>query len=493
MYEIDRYTIEQLGMDGKILMENAGREITKEIIPLVSDRDRILILVGSGNNGGDGFVVARTLRNLGYHPFVLQLVTNEKIKGDAAYHKQLFCNFGGSVEILQNVDEIHRYITNADVIVDAILGIGVTGNLRSPIDQVVQAINDSEKRTISVDIPSGVPADEGVEVFDGVKADYTIVVDRPKISAFLTHCAKYYGEWKVVDIGLPPSISSTVKTWMKADVQATLPKRNKYAHKGNHGKGLIVGGSIEMPGSIAMTASAALRSGSGLLTVASVKGNIPSIAMRCAEATYRPLKSQQGAVVNQEVDLFGFDAIAIGMGMGRDPNTAIFTKKVVAEAEMPVLIDADGLHHIKEDLSILTDRSYPTVLTPHLGEMAMLTERSVKEIMNRPFAIAKQFACQHQIYLVLKGAFTIVTDPSGQQWVNTTGNAGLAKGGSGDVLSGILLAMMMQGTKVQVALSNGCYLHGASADHLVENHHSQRDLLATDVVQGLTSVFRTFS
>ena len=495
MYEIDRVAMEEKGLHGIVLMENAGRAIAEKVKTHASKQDRILVLVGSGSNGGDGFVVARTLSNQGYQVEVVQLVADDKIKGDALYHKKVYEQYGNLITPFR-ASCVLTNISKATIIVDAMLGIGIKGQLRPPFKEVINAVNHAPGMTIAVDIPSGVPAETNHDFDVAVKADYTYVVEMPKLSAFTPAYAQFYGRWNIVSIGLPLDASPHElirRTWEADDVQATLPKRERSAHKGSHGKGLIIGGSSLMPGSIAMTAKAALRSGVGLLTVATVGSAIPSIAAQCSETTFMHLADEDGWIkIDQEIDMDSYDAIAIGMGMGRDSNTSNYTKNVLRQAELPVIVDADGLHHVKGDLDILQKRSSPTILTPHPGEMAMLLDCSIATILENPFDIAKKFAEKYQVYLVLKGAYTIVTDPSGNQWVNTTGNPGLAKGGSGDVLSGITLAMVLQPQSISEALVNSCYLLGKSADLLVKECHSTYDLIASDVIEGLPSVFRTF-
>ena len=493
MYEMDRYTIEELGLDSKILMENAGRAISQRITKLITKKNQILVLIGSGNNGGDGFVIARTLHHQGYQVLALQLVADYKIQGDAAYHKQLFINFGGMLKKVSKTGELKGYLEQASIVVDAILGLGVKGKLRSPLDEMVALVNSYDVITVAVDLPSGIPADEGITDFVGIEADYTFIIQELKPSAVLGHTAPYYGKWEVVDIGISTKTTDFKQVWSKAEVCSSLPRRNDYAHKGNHGRGLVIGGSRDMPGSVAMTALAALRAGSGLITVASAWDAIPIIANHCMEAMYTSLQSENGKIINdQRLDLTKYDAIAIGMGMGREPKTTEFVQHVVANATVPILIDADGLYHVKGELPLLAKRKYRTVLTPHIGEMAMLSDTTSDYVLANPFEIAKQFATLYNVYLVLKSAVTIITAPSGKQWVNMTGNSGLAKGGSGDVLSGVLLAMMMQPQSVQEALSNGCYIHGTSADILVAENEAKQSLLASDVINGLTRVFRAF-
>ncbi|WLR48175.1 NAD(P)H-hydrate dehydratase [Halobacillus litoralis] len=242
-----------------------------------------------------------------------------------------------------------------------------------------------------------------------------------------------------------------------------------------------------MPGSVAMTAKAALRSGAGLIAVSTDPEAIPSISPYVQEATF--VEGKEGG---QVPDLEGYDGIAVGMGLGRTATQKTVVERLVHEKETPLLVDADGLYLLEGLLPELEKREAPTVLTPHPGEFAHLTGLSIKEVLNSPFSHSKEFAEKHGVYLVLKGPSTIITGPDGEQRVDISGNAGLAKGGSGDVLSGILLSMLMQ-VEVMDALSNGCFLHGMTADLLVQDGHSKVDLLASDVIEGLSRTFRTFS
>ncbi|MBP1950649.1 NAD(P)H-hydrate dehydratase [Virgibacillus litoralis] len=495
MYDIDRYTMNEIGMDGKLLMENAGRAISGKIESIIEKPDHICILTGSGNNGGDGFVVARTLLNKGYHISVVQVVPNQKITGDALFHKNLLLSFGGTVIVSQQPSEVYELIRDSDVIVDAILGIGTSGMLRNPIAEIVSIINDTSNLVISVDIPSGLPADEGLRDFQSVQADYTVIVEAAKASAFLQHTASFYGKWDTVSIGLPlDALQNNIKriSWTEELFRQSMPKRETDAHKGNHGRGLVVGGNAEMPGSIAMTVRAALRAGAGLITAGTTEKVIPVAASHCMEATYLKLGETNGSL-NDEISIpfKSFDAVALGMGMGRQQVTGNLVRQMVEEATCPLIVDADGLYHLKPLFDLVSNRKGPTIITPHPGEMAMLLDISVPELLVKPFAYSKVFAEKYHVYVVLKGKFTIVTTPSGKQSVNRTGNAGLAKGGSGDVLSGIILAMVMQKQSIFEALCNACFVHGKSADILVAEENSVYDLMASDVIDGIAEVYRT--
>ncbi|GGJ90843.1 bifunctional NAD(P)H-hydrate repair enzyme Nnr [Lentibacillus kapialis] len=495
MYGMDHGAIHDIGIDGRMLMENAGRAMADKMEECIRKMDRIRILTGSGNNGGDGFVIARTLLNKGYKATIVQVVPDEKISGDALFHKELFVRCGGDICVNRQPSEIRVIIREADVIVDAILGIGTRGVLRKPLDEIVTIMNESADYIISADIPSGLPADEGIGEFQAVQASKTIVAGYPKISAFLESTSAYYGEWSAVSFGLPKNVTANQiqrQIWTSENFQATMPKRRRNAHKGNHGRGLVIGGNPEMPGSIAMTANAALRTGAGLITVATANNVIPTVASHCQEATYLALGDTEGFLNGQTAIPFDqFDAVAIGMGIGRHEGAGKLIKEAVA-SQCSLIVDADGLYHLKRLLESLTERSGPVVLTPHPGEMAMLLDMSVPELLQSPFAYTKMFAKKYQVYVILKGMFTIITTPEGSQTVSTVGNQGLAKGGSGDVLSGITLAMIMQPQTISDALCNACFVHGKAAELLTEETHSVYDLMASDVIEGINGVYRTF-
>ncbi|MYL31655.1 NAD(P)H-hydrate dehydratase [Halobacillus halophilus] len=485
MYERDQAAAEA-GLAGPMLMENAGRAAACDLVRHIQKSDRIIVWIGAGSNGGDGFVIARTLLNLGYTVEAVQVVPDDKIKGDAAVHKQIFQASGHTVKKWTDVEDAEEYLRRADVSIDAMLGIGVRGDLREPYNQIVRYCNEAPLLRLAVDLPTGVPADEGVEEFTAYKADYTSVIEAPKLSAFLQHTQPWYGQWSVVEIGIPPKTAPCVnrRLWTVDDVKQTLPSRDDHSHKGSHGRGLVIGGSVLMPGSAAMTSRAALRSGAGLVAIATEEGAVPSISPYVQEATF---------VQRDTLDLSAYDGVAAGMGIGRGEASQELIRHAVTHTDVPLLIDADGLYVLKDFLGELEKRTAPTILTPHPGEFAHLTGLSIKEVLLSPFSLAEAFARRYGVYLVLKGPSTIITAPDGEQRVDVTGNAGLAKGGSGDALAGILLSMLMQSTSTLDGLSSGCVLHGYTADQLVQQGHSKVDLLATDVIEGLSHTFRTLS
>jgi len=488
MYNIDRKAMEDYYLSGVLLMENAGRAITEKVLKHLSKDSKVVVLVGAGNNGGDGFVIARTLANLGFQVNLIQIASDQQIKGDAAEHKAIYLKFGYQMTQINQTDIYQDIIQSADVIIDAMLGIGFQGELKEPYRSIVKLINSLNKTVIAVDLPSGVPA----ETVDGptlaVQADFTYCIEAPKPSAFIERYANFYGEWETVEIGLPKSLLEACKrdVWTLDKVKQTLPKRDKHSHKGSHGRGLVIGGHKEMPGAVRLTATSALRSGVGLLTVGSTSDVLPIVSSAVTEATYMDLTDPK---LDFESRIQPFDAIAIGMGMGRSDLSRQWLDAVI-ESDKPIIIDADGLYFLKSHLAKLAERKAPTILTPHPGEMAMLIDQTIQYVKNNPFEVAKDFAKNYQVYLVLKGAYTIVTCPNGEQTINTTGNPGLAKGGSGDCLAGIILAQIMQKGSLKSSLANACYIHGLAADLAIEDHHSTTDLLATDLINFLPDAFR---
>ncbi|GAA4074984.1 NAD(P)H-hydrate dehydratase [Amphibacillus indicireducens] len=489
MYDIDRKAINDYQLSGVLLMENAGRAIAEKIQAELTKDMKAVVLIGAGNNGGDGFVIARTLLNLGFQLDVIQLVADADIKGDAAEHKAILTKFNCPIIHVDQTALCQKLIHSADIIIDAMLGIGFKGRLKEPYRSVVEEVNTLETKVVAVDIPSGVPAETTNQPITAIKADLTYCIEAPKPSAFIERYASFYGKWEIVEIGLPSRLieASSKEVWTLEKVKQTLPRREQHSHKGSHGKGLIIGGTKTMPGAARLTANAALRSGAGLLTVATSQEALPVVASGVTEATFLDLDDEQ---IDLLAEIKSFDAIAIGMGMGRSDQTQLIVDTVLT-SEKPVVVDADGLFYLKNRLSELKNRKAPTILTPHPGEMAMLIDQSIEQIKNNPFEIAKSFAVKHQLYLVLKGAYTIVTAPNGYQTINQTGNPALAKGGSGDCLAGIILAQVMQKGTIEASLANACYIHGLAADLAVEKDHSMIDFLATDLINFLPKAFRT--
>ncbi|MCA0985112.1 NAD(P)H-hydrate dehydratase [Halobacillus yeomjeoni] len=496
MYDWDRAAIEAAGIDGKMLMESAGRAVANDMLQHIKKQDKVIILIGAGNNGGDGFVIARTLLNKGYEVDTWQVVPDEKISGDAEAHKKIFLSSGYDVYPFTTIEDLHPHLERADVVIDAMLGIGVKGRLREPYASIIQVVNDLHAFRMSVDLPTGVPAGEGESGFDAFRADYTTIIAAPKLSVFLQQSRPFYGEWNVVEIGLPVPLLEKPKRklWGIDEVKETFPVRAADSHKGSHGKGLMIGGSAFMPGSIAMAARAALKSGLGLLSVATVREAIPAVSSFVQEATFLNVEEQEGWIAGQALEqASSYDGVLVGMGLGRRDGTEVLLQSLIDSVDGPLIVDADGLYLMKSLLPSLKNRKTPTILTPHPGEFAHLAGVSIEELLKSPFSYSRNFALEYGVHLILKGPSTIITSADGEQRVDVSGNAGLAKGGSGDVLSGILLGMVLQTESLMDAMSNSCVIHGCTADWLTQETHSETDLLASDVIEGLSRTFRTLS
>ena len=488
MYATDRYTIEQIGMSAETLMESAGQAAARVLIQQIAPHARIGVMAGAGNNGGDGIVIARLLKSYGYSTDLWLIPLKEKITGTAKTALNIYENCGYEVKsYTDNETEFDKKLESYDVIVDALLGIGVTGELRSPYSEIIDKINKREKCEVySIDMPSGVLADTGA-VHKAVQADVTITIQSPKLSAFLFPAAGYYGKLVNVDIGIPTVAleknSSVRLLWNETNVVRTLPIRERSSHKGTYGKGMVIGGSRNMTGAIMMTALAALRSGAGLTTMAIPDEIYSVVASHIPEVMYFPCSSHNGHFSGEiNLDDIDVDAIAVGPGMGRTIGTKKITEKVLRQ-NVPVVLDADALYFWSEYAPIVSQRNEATILTPHPGEMARILNRPIRDIESKRFEVAKDFAIEYGVYLVLKGPNTIVTTPDGKQYVNPTGNPSLAKGGSGDVLTGMILAFIMQHHNIQEAISNAVFIHGKAADMLLEKTHSYMDVLATDVIE----------
>lgn len=484
MYAADHYAIHEIGVRDETLMECAGQAITSALLPRLHPDSVITVLAGVGNNGGDGFVIARRLKNLGCHAQLWLVPPVEKVTGAALAALRSFEANGYHPHGYHA--KLYARIAQSDVIIDALLGIGMKGELRSPYDEIIQAVNDSGAAVYAVDTPSGVSAD-GAEVSLAVRADATFTIQHPKLSAFLYPAASFYGELEVVDIGIPPQATDALPNqrilWTQEEFHASLPQRSADVHKGTNGRCLLVGGCSTMVGAPLLSARACLRSGIGLLSLAIPKASRTAAASQILEATYLDCEEEDGVLTGIEL-ADQLSVVAVGMGLGRDSRSSGLLHAILSK-NVPTVIDADGLYHLQDHLNLLDRRTAVTVLTPHMGEMARLCGCSADTVRRHRFAISREFAVEHGVYLVLKGPNTIVAAPSGDQYVNTSGNAGLAKGGSGDALTGMIAAYLPNYTDPGTAVINAVYAHGKAADALIQQGRSIESITATDVIDAI--------
>ncbi len=507
MQQMDKYTIEEIGLPGVVLMENAGAKVVDEIIDSSPCQNpKMIVLAGGGNNGGDGFVVARRLFDLGWEPLLCLLVNPDRIKGDAKINYDVYINRGLPIFYLNadNMQDLKDRLQQADIIVDAILGTGVNGPVREPFAQVISLVNEieGEKLIISVDIPSGVSSDTGKVEGEAIKATKTITFVFPKKGFFLNDGPMHVGEWKVVDISVPPSIAKELcldlpKVITEKLVQASIPKRPQNGHKGTFGHVLILGGSRNFVGAPIFSAKAALHSGAGLITLGIPETIYPIAAAQNPESLFLPLSETDGhfdpkAIDELKLKLDQFDSIAIGPGMSRFFGGEKWIKSLIISLDnQPVVVDADALYLLRNNLELVRQYKGPVIFTPHPGEMARLINKSVKELEADRIEIAKNFAREYDVFLLLKGHRSIIADPDGNVYINPSGNDALGKGGSGDVLTGLIASFLAQGAAPINALVSASYIHARAGEEKAITL-SRYGVTPFDIIDGVRSLLKIY-
>jgi len=507
MREMDRRTIEGGLVPGLTLMERAGAGILRSLLARVRDlhKRRVVIVCGRGNNGGDGLVLARLLRDRGLWPEVLLTATPDSLGGDALMNAEraracgLFLRPAGAKER----DRL-RGLSSGDVLVDALLGTGLKGPARGSAADWIREMRQSPARVLAVDIPSGLSADDpGIEG-EAVRAEWTVTMGLPKASFPFPPAREWVGEVDVVDIGIPASVRRGVGVAARLheveELSSWLPAPGSGSHKGDWGKLLIVGGSPGLTGATALAATAALRLGTGLVRIGLPRSLNPILEATLTEAMTIPLpEGEDGQLLASGAEriLSGFgdwDSLVLGPGLGRSPEGDRLTMRLLGGWRGPLVIDADALNALAgwgPDSWVARAREVRAaglpggaVLTPHPGEMSRLTGRPIPELIARPIDTAREWATRWGVTLVLKGAPSVIASCEGEVAVNPTGNSGLATGGSGDVLSGVIGALLGQGLSGFRAAVLGCFLHGLSADLCVRGR-ARRSLLPGEVANGL--------
>lgn len=462
---------EKQGLSPFTLMENAGRSVAMHIMANITERDDVLILAGRGNNGGDGIVAARYIRKAGYK-VMLTFPLGEPKTDSAKAHLNYYLAQGNDVSAWDAT-------LKPDVIVDALLGISTRLPLRDHVLSLVRWCNEQDAKRIAIDLPTGVQADHGaVDKADAIIADATLALHGLKPSAFLHPSGDFYGKVTPVDIGLKQE--SDVEVISLKQVQQAMPKRAQAAHKGTFGTSMLLAGSDEMPGSALLATIGAIRSGTGRLIVGTTPFVASVIASTAPEATYQfdaLEEAAQGKLPGK------ISAIGIGPGISDDSLAAKAVEQLL-QTEIPLVVDAGALLHRKS-----WQRKTPLVLTPHPGEFSRLTGMPIKEIQANRIAVAREFAQKHQLILVLKGQHTVIAFPNGHVFINPTGNSGLAKGGSGDVLTGIVLSMLSYYESAEAAVVNAVYIHGLCAEKWAEEN-GEAGMAASDFQQLLPQVLK---
>ena len=496
MREADRRTIDDIGIPSIVLMENAGRqavaamEAAFDVLPT----SHVGVLCGRGNNGGDGFVVARTLVQRGIEATVFLLGSVSEVRGDARTNLEVLGRLGITVVEVTNAQEWELHfseISECDLLVDAILGTGFQGRLNGFLETVVADVNDLGVPVIAIDVPTGLSADSHDVEGDAIEASMTVTLAAPKIPLVLPPADTHAGDLVIADIGIPAPVLDDVEgpyleLLTRERMRELVPLRAAESHKGDFGRILIVAGSMGKTGAAHLAALGALRSGAGLVTVATARSCLPILASMGAEYMTEPLdETPTGTIDYAAVDRvleIKADVIAVGPGIGLDPSTAAFVQALVERSGVPLVLDADALGAFTEEPERLVGRDgVDVIITPHPGEMARLRDTTVEAIQKDRLNVARDFAAAHKLHVVLKGHRTVIAGPENRAFLNLTGNPGMATGGTGDVLAGMLGAWFAQLLDAEAACKIAVYLHGAAGD-LAEADEGEVSLIAGDLV-----------
>ena len=476
MKAVDRYAIETCGIPGLRLMENAAASIVSEMEKRISLAEKnCVILCGRGNNGGDGFAAACMLVTRCAMVQIVCLAPEDTLSPDAAHYYAQASLYG--IEIIRDLDAALAAIAQADIVVDALYGFGFRGALSSADAMLVSAVNASNAFVVSADIPSGVSADASNVEGVCIQANVTVTFTGCKLSAILFDSCSFYGEIAIADIGIPAEAKQSVKpaaeVIMPKTALAALGTRRRNAHKGDFGKVFVLGGSRGMSGAVYMSAQAALKSGAGLVC-AGVPACLSEIMeIKTTEVMTLALSEENGglqydAKAIRQANVY--DVLAFGMGVGREYAVQTLLNRIIAEVEKPIVLDADGLYALAQNVDVLSGHRQPIVITPHSGEMARLLGVNVAQIEADRIEYAKKFAAEYNVYVILKGAYTVVAAPDGQVAVNRfAGNSGMATAGSGDVLAGICASLLSRTMDMFSALQAAVYIHALAGDLAAED------------------------
>ena len=497
MREADRRTIRDIGIASLVLMENAGRQVVaavESLYPDLADR-RVAIVCGKGNNGGDGFVVARTLQQRGVDVSVFVIGRVNEIKDDARINLEILGRIGQTVvEVADETAwELHgNEITAHDLIIDALFGTGLSAPLTGFYETVVADINGAGVPIVAIDMPSGLSADTTDLIGDAIDATVTVTLGAPKLPLVLPPAESKSGEVVIADIGIPADVfeqleGPRIELLTRDQMRPLIQPRAADAHKGDFGRVLVVAGSTGKAGAAVLCAQGAMRSGAGLVTVASPRSCQPAIAAHAAEYMTEGLdETPAGTVDFSAVDVvLGIDAdvIVAGPGLGRGEGVTTFVRELLDKCEGPLVLDADALNAFADEPSLLTGRDgRDVIITPHPGEMARLVGCTVEDVQADRIGIATDFAKRHKLYVVLKGYRTLVVTPDEKVFVNPTGCPGMATGGTGDVLAGMLAAWLAQLLDAEAACRLAVYLHG-SAGELADADSGEVSMTAGDLVE----------
>ncbi|MBO5425846.1 MAG: NAD(P)H-hydrate dehydratase [Lachnospiraceae bacterium] len=486
MARIDEYTVNVVGLPQMVLMERAALEMYDFIKSKFPHNSRILVVVESGNNGGDGVALARILKGAGYDVEVYWVNGLNKTSDAFEQQRRIAKKLG-----VKFLDEIVNY--GYDIVVDAIFGVGLNRNVTGKQAEAINLINDMDAFTIAIDIPSGIDSLTGFVLGCAVRADATITFEHIKLGMLRGIGYEYSGQVRIVDIGFPKQAVDFVEpklyTYDEADVEKLLPYRKSDSHKGSYGKICVIGGCKNMAGAPMFAAEAAYRMGCGLVKICTVEENREIIQTKLPEAmltTYSPEdKDSMREAIRQSISWA--DVIVLGPGLGISEASEYLVERVLRKFEKTIILDADGLNIVSKNLEWLEDTNAKVIITPHLMEMSRLIDMKIPELREHKYDESTAFANKYGVVVVLKDARTIVSDGGNQAYINMTGNNGMATGGSGDVLSGIIAGLCGQNMSPFDAAKLGVYMHGMAGQEAAISK-GRYSMIASDIVRSITKV-----
>ncbi len=506
MQHIDRTAIMKYSIPGAILMENAGRAVVDELEKRVDrmSSQHCVILCGKGNNGGDGFVIARHLANKGVQVHVALLCKPREVKGDARVNLSILLKMSVAQQVHLHVQEISSStqfsrLPKASIIIDAIFGTGFTGRVHGIQLRAIEWLNRQKCFVASVDIPSGANATTGIVENIAVKADLTVTMGLVKIGHYVGAGRDHSGQIVVADISIPPFLYQSDKKQafriLAEDVVKILPKRPISAHKYSVGKIFVLAGSRGLTGAPFLCSQAAMKTGAGAVVLGVPRSVHSILARKVTEVMVTPLEETSDGTIALDAmkeileKIKWADVVAIGPGLSRNAETESLVRRLLPLIKKPVVLDADGLNAVASDISILRKRKHPTILTPHMGELSRLTKQDGQHMELHRVEAARNAAKRLSAIVALKGAPTVTGTSPGITFVNSTGNPGMATAGAGDVLTGIIASLVAQGMSAEEATYSGVFVHGMAGD-LAAQRFGQRGLLALDLIKQLPDVFK---
>ena len=496
MRAMDQRAIEDFGIPETLLMENAGLaayRVLQDRFPVAGRR--ILVLCGSGNNGGDGLVVARKIFSDGGRPQVLLLGDATRYRGAAAVNWEIIQRLGIDTTPYSTPEALDDLINTCDLVVDAILGTGLSKPVRGHYADVIESVNASHLPVVSLDIPSGIHGDTGQIMGAAIRADLTVTFGLPKVGNLLYPGYQYGGKLFTTHIGFPPRLTRTDDLAVAINRPPRIPERSPWGHKGSFGDALFIAGAADYYGAPYLASMAFLKAGGGYARLAAPAAIVPTIAARGPEIVFLPQKeTDAGSIALSNHDQLAAvactrDMVIVGPGLSLNAETARLVRQLAATVPVPLLIDGDGLTAISPSAEMVCTRSADTVLTPHLGEMARLTGLSREAIQDDPIGTLQKTTARLQAIIVLKGAHTLIGFPDQRVYINTTGNHGMATAGAGDVLTGAIAAMVGAGLPVGKAVCKGVALHGAAGD-LAADAIGADGVTADDILRFLPEAVR---